>query len=359
MAVTVANVLAGTDDNASGTATAFTTASYAFQNNRLYLLAVGTRHSATGSISSVTGGGLTWVKVAEVPSGNQAFSFSVWRGLVTSGATTGTLTINDAGTPNVVRWSCDEFQGVDLTGTDGSGAAVQSPTTSGTATSGSITAATFGDAANNVAWAGWQHNTQETTAAEASYTKTADIFTAAAPAMSLMTEYILGQDLAITASWATSSAYRGIAVEVKMAAAAVATPTQVVGTGLVPAPTAQGDATATPATTAGIGSVPEPTASGAAFASPTVTVGVGAVPAPTATGTADGTVIFLARPLNLTAIPISSSQIDLDWDPVAGAATYSVMRDSIVIATGIVPSAYSDTGLGAGTTHTYRVKGYV
>lgn len=61
-------------------------------------------------------------------------------------------------------------------------------------------------------------------------------------------------------------------------------------------------------------------------------------------------------PTGLTATPISQSQIDLAWNPMVGASGYDVERDGAVIATDVTATAYSDTGLAAATTHTYRVR---
>lgn len=64
----------------------------------------------------------------------------------------------------------------------------------------------------------------------------------------------------------------------------------------------------------------------------------------------------------LTATAMSSSQIDLSWDPVDGAAKYNIYRDGIIAPIAQIdqtdpPSAmsYSDTGLSASTEYTYTV----
>lgn len=63
----------------------------------------------------------------------------------------------------------------------------------------------------------------------------------------------------------------------------------------------------------------------------------------------------LSAPTGLTATPISSSRIDLDWDDSAGATGYDVERDGSIIASP-TSSAYSDTGLSPSTLYTYRVR---
>lgn len=77
------------------------------------------------------------------------------------------------------------------------------------------------------------------------------------------------------------------------------------------------------------------------------------------------TTLPLDQPTGLTAISISFSQIDLNWNPIIGATSYTVERSSIrsrgpydVIATGLVSPSHSDTtGLTLGTLYYYRVSG--
>lgn len=65
--------------------------------------------------------------------------------------------------------------------------------------------------------------------------------------------------------------------------------------------------------------------------------------------------LTLSAPTNLTATPVSSTEIDLDWDPSAGATGYQVERNGVIVATP-VPDAFADTGLAPSTTYTYRVR---
>ncbi|MHC4572964.1 MAG: right-handed parallel beta-helix repeat-containing protein [Planctomycetota bacterium] len=63
-------------------------------------------------------------------------------------------------------------------------------------------------------------------------------------------------------------------------------------------------------------------------------------------------------PQNLSATPVSESQIDLSWqasvDPESGISHYKVYRDGSPVGTSVSP-AYSDTGLNPGTTYSYQV----
>lgn len=62
-----------------------------------------------------------------------------------------------------------------------------------------------------------------------------------------------------------------------------------------------------------------------------------------------------AKVLGLTATTRSSSQIDLVWNTVVGATSYTITRNSVVIKTGQVPASFSDTGLSPATSYTYTV----
>jgi hypothetical protein len=67
-----------------------------------------------------------------------------------------------------------------------------------------------------------------------------------------------------------------------------------------------------------------------------------------------------AAPTNLTAIAVSSSQIDLNWTDNANNETgFKIERNSVPIDTvGANETSYSDTGLDPSTTYTYRVCAY-
>lgn len=123
-AVTAVNAFASGDDT---DLTVYTTQSYNFQNNKLYTIAVTQRGTLLQTISSITGGGLTWVAIASAtePYDTIAAALSrvtVFRALKTAGATAGALTITCSGAQTGCSWSCDEWTGADITGTDGANA---------------------------------------------------------------------------------------------------------------------------------------------------------------------------------------------------------------------------------------------
>jgi hypothetical protein len=64
-----------------------------------------------------------------------------------------------------------------------------------------------------------------------------------------------------------------------------------------------------------------------------------------------------AAPAGTTATAVSSTQINVSWSPVAGAAGYRVYRDGATVPVGADQTAttFSDTGLPPASTHQYRV----
>ena len=396
--ITAANVTSGADDNA-GSATSFNTASYAFQNNKLYMVSAFLRAGSAVALSSVTGGGLTWVLALEQAIGGGTFYIATFRALVTSGATTGALTLNTSIAPTSIKWIVDELSGVDTTGTNGSGAIVQSDADSGNATTASMVLAAFADATNNAVYAAVGHAANEAATVDASggYTKLAEELSAVTPATAIATEFRLAEDTTVTMTWTTAAQFRSTAFEIKAAVTAGGTAT-VVGTGTVPAPTATGgsqdavavspadhhahalfdwapvgdltgdptshdiawyfapfgvDGTASPATVVGVGAVPPATAIGDATAAPATVVGTGTVPAPTATGTAVaspaavvGTGSVPAPTATGTATAAPATVVGTGSVPAPTAQGAATAAPATVVGTGSVPPP---TATGAAT----------
>lgn len=61
-------------------------------------------------------------------------------------------------------------------------------------------------------------------------------------------------------------------------------------------------------------------------------------------------------PDGLSATVASTTEIDLTWFRLAGAVSYDLERNGVVIATGLTGLSYSDTGLTPGTTYTYNIR---
>lgn len=66
-----------------------------------------------------------------------------------------------------------------------------------------------------------------------------------------------------------------------------------------------------------------------------------------------------AAPANLTVIADGLTAVDVSWDTVSGAATYSIYRWDGTVGVwmhDLTGSSYKDTGLTAGTTYSYNIR---
>lgn len=116
-------------------------------NNNLYLCSVVLQENKT--VTGITGCGLTWVKVAEFNNASGVYT-TVFRALKGSGLSSGNLVLTFSG--NLTEFACvavDEASGVDTSGTDGSGAIVQSATIGGSGTSKEVTLAAYASPSNH------------------------------------------------------------------------------------------------------------------------------------------------------------------------------------------------------------------
>jgi len=70
------------------------------------------------------------------------------------------------------------------------------------------------------------------------------------------------------------------------------------------------------------------------------------------------TVSGLLPPLqsSIKATAFSSTRIDLVWAAATGATSYDIERDGTVIVNSLAATSYSDTGLAAASSHSYRIR---
>jgi len=213
--------LVGTALHSDADATSYTYASAAYSNSRLYVcfvnssIASGTAPTCTG----ITGGGLTWVEHGSTPGvvysgvGSAVRRIQVFRALVTSGATTGALTISYDGTSTGCHAVVAEVTGGDTSGTNGSGGIAQSigAFDNASVTSLSISMAALGAANRPLAF--FSHRATEATTNEGGYTELDD-GTGAAPSTGTCLEWNpTVAEASPSASWTTGSNTGGIAVE--------------------------------------------------------------------------------------------------------------------------------------------------
>lgn len=229
MAVTQTNKLFA----ASATdATSYNTASVTPTANRLYLLAVWSRTGITAdpNAPTVTGAGLTWVQVATVVYDNTSSSrrrLTVFRAMGAGSA--GALTIDFGGqTQTSATWDLTEFDGVDTSGTNGSGAVVQSATNfdgGTTATSITATLSAFGSVNNATYGAGGSGQTGNTAAVGSGFTQISNGSPDGEAGQLCITEFKNSNDTTVDASFTPTGSEIGIiGVEIKAAAAAVINP---------------------------------------------------------------------------------------------------------------------------------------
>lgn len=202
-------------------ATSFTTtASITPSANALVLCYIdSTEGVAPSTTPTVSGNGLTWVLVNNrIQGGGHDFVFRAMGASPSSGQ----VTVDFGAT---TKTSCtvivDQFTGVDTSGTNGSGAVVQSAVNSAaTGTSLTVTLAAFGDSTNNVAYGGHAHAANEAVNVGTGFTELGEA-TGASPNRGTQTEWKIGEDTSVDASWTSSAANLGIALEIKAASAAV------------------------------------------------------------------------------------------------------------------------------------------
>lgn len=204
------------------------TASVSPTGNRLELLTVTSRTgiSTEPNEPTITGNGLTWVKVDGVywdtTSGSRKKT-TVFRAMGAS-PSAGTIAIDFGGQAQTdVIWSLVEFDGVDTSGTNGSGAIVQTATNSdGSATVSTITAtlAAF-SSVNNATFGAFGYSSASNNMTVGSgFTESSDDWTTGNQTENF-TEYKLSNDTTVDASGGANGEIGAIAIEIKAAVVAV------------------------------------------------------------------------------------------------------------------------------------------
>lgn len=146
MAVSISNLTAS---YSTGTISSAVTASISPSSNALILLSVMSRRgdSTEPSVPTVTGNGLTWVNITSIYYDTASTSrkkLSLFRAMGSS-PTSGTVTIDFSGENQTdIFWTIDEATNVDTSGTNGSGAVVQSATAKEDAGDGGLLTVTLG-----------------------------------------------------------------------------------------------------------------------------------------------------------------------------------------------------------------------
>ncbi len=218
MAINITNLIA---EKSTTPASSYNTSSISPAANNLILLAVTARRAdSTQPVApTVTGNGLTWVKIAEIAwdtGGTSRKNTFLFRAMGAS-PSPGAVTIN-FGTQNITlpNWEIDQASGVDTSGTNGSGAVVQSAVNKDeTNASVTVTLAAFGNA-NNATYGAFasDDNTLGGFTAGSGFTRLSTIDGSTTTAGG--TEWKTANDTTVDGSFSTT-AIGGIAIEIRAA----------------------------------------------------------------------------------------------------------------------------------------------
>lgn len=220
MAVTVSNILSNYDEDGGSSST---TASTTLTANRLYLLTIVQRRGdSTDPVQpTASSTGATWEAVNSIVYDSTSSSrrrVTVLRTMVSSNQT-GAITITHGSNVTDATWILDEFNGIDTSGSNGSGAIVQSATNKDEVgvTSLTVTLAAFGSTANatygSFGWAGNPTMTAGTgfTELDEQHDSGSDIGSG--------TEWRSDNDTTVDMTLSVADFIGGIAIEIKAASA--------------------------------------------------------------------------------------------------------------------------------------------
>ena len=333
----------------------YTTASISPAPNALVLLAV-MGHRAYGANPSpiVTGGGMTaWEVVGTVtfdPVGVPLKRLTLYRAMSASPGS-GPITIDFDGAVSNVQWIVTQWEGVDVTGTNGSGAIVQSGSVSADAANGLAVALAAFESANSTAYGVFGVRSSVAAVTPGSgFTEIIEHPSAESPPSDLQAEWATN-DSTVDASWANLNG-AGLAVEIRAGEPAPPPPQVSASQSTVAAapasiPASSGSSTITvtvkdetgapisgatvvlSATGAG-NAVTQPTSVTDAAGVATGTLGSTVAETKTVSATANGTLITQTATVEVTAPPeVSASQSTVTASPTSiqangGSSTITV-----------------------------------
>lgn len=232
MAITQASLTSGTDGS-GGFVSSSTIASTTPTANRLIIAII---HSAAfqpdqiDPPTAVTVASVSMTAVANIKDTVTGQCVSLWRGLSASpGSGTGTITFDE--TQYYANWSVFELAGIDTSGTNGSGAIVQSASNkdvTGSGTAAAVTLSAFGNAANGAVFgSGWTNTgaTIRTCTPDTGWTEvhdTGSTYAGGAAAAAIESQWRASNDTSATGTWSAAGFILSIAAEIKAASAGTA-----------------------------------------------------------------------------------------------------------------------------------------
>ncbi len=228
MTITQASLTSG-NDGSGGFVSSSTIASTAPTSNRLILAFVHGAAFQPDQIdppTAVTVAGVSMTAVANVKDTVTGQCVSLWRGLSASpGSSTGTITFDE--TQYYADWTVFELDGIDTSGTNGSGAIVQSASNkdvTGSGTAAAVTLSAFGDANNGAVFGtGWTNTgaTIRTCTPDTGWSEVHDTgttYAGAAAAAAIESQWRASNDTSATGTWSAAGFILSVAAEIKAAA---------------------------------------------------------------------------------------------------------------------------------------------
>jgi len=149
----------------------YTTSLFSPTSNSLVLATIYSRvNTGTSGIPTLTGNSLTWVSEETITPSNRRLT--TFRAL--GGCSSGTLVISFSGqTQTACGWSISEYAGADTSGTNGSGAIVQSASSSGTSDTSLVVLSSFSSSLN-YGYGGHGHDANNAVTPGAGWTEVGD-----------------------------------------------------------------------------------------------------------------------------------------------------------------------------------------
>lgn len=215
MAITV-TALTGAGDATNGTS--HVTASISPTGNRLVIADVFAAVSGVPVEPTLSGNGITWVSEATKTDATVNIRITRFRGMVAT-PSAGAVTITHSATVDRCIWSIYEIADVDTSGTNGSGAMVQTVTGNAIDATATVSLAAFGAAGNAVILGAGKVNGDDVTP-EGGHTQIHDVsLVDGGDTNSIYSQYKVGEDTSPSATWSSGTFWIGMASEIKAAAA--------------------------------------------------------------------------------------------------------------------------------------------
>jgi hypothetical protein len=196
----------------TGDQTSYNTNSISPGGNRLVLAWVFSAQTSGNTAPTLTGNGLTWVSVASAnPTANDRLTLFRAMGVSPS---SGAVTIDFGGVTQLrCLWCIADFAPVNQSGTNGSGAIIQSATNTVSGTSITVTLGAFGSADNATAAGLIAENNDAFLNQGSGFSQIGQVTQIESNGM--LGEFKDTNDTSADFSWTTSSAAGAIAVEIK------------------------------------------------------------------------------------------------------------------------------------------------